>query len=470
MRHKLIIALTVSLVAGAAVFALVHEFGNFLVWRYYLEDNTKQERAKQYVDNFQDYVTKNKLSIDDSSAIAKWSAGNYVDIILYKDSNLIYAPDWFEGSTPIDGIIDGPIKDTEFYESWFSGDRGFEKYLTEEARAQYSSALDSILSGNNSLHPVYFVDGTLVATVVDYTEDFMYDLVLITGIVLGLLVITLIMTLSFSSMAMRINKLAKNVRLVEDGNLNMPISIDGNDEITSLASDVNSMRNSVIDNMTKERQAWEANAALVTAMSHDIRTPLTVLMGYLDLIDTEGADTANEEYVAACRENAMRLKHLSDDMFSYLLVFGKSDLTLNPERVIASEAISHIIAEHSLLLSEQGYTIEIEREIPCVTVELDRIYFSRVIDNIFSNIAKYADKDHPVVTDAEIVDGLLILTFENKIRMDKNIPESNGIGIKTCTRIMERMGGTLSVAQDDGHFTATLKVLTKEQNDSFQGA
>ena len=154
-----------------------------------------------------------------------------------------------------------------------------------------------------------FNDGTALVTVVDYTEDFLYSGVLVMAIAGAMIVLTLVMVFNFTSMALRVNKLAHDVKLVEEGNLNMPIRLDGNDELTALADDVNSMRNAVVDNMTKEKQAWEANAALITAMSHDIRTPLTVVLGYLDLIELQNSDPANEEYIAACKENTMRLTY-----------------------------------------------------------------------------------------------------------------------------------------------------------------
>ena len=96
IRIKLLIALAASLALAAIIFYLVYQFGNFLVWRYYLGEANKQERAESYVEEFQDYVTKNMLSIDDTAAISGWNGGRYVDLIVYKDSNLIYAPDWFE--------------------------------------------------------------------------------------------------------------------------------------------------------------------------------------------------------------------------------------------------------------------------------------------------------------------------------------------------------------------------------------
>ena len=330
LKSKLILVLAFAILISAVVFVSCKQIGDFLVWKYYLDEETKQERAEEYIKDFQKYVTSKKLSIYDSKKIAAWSGGNYVDMIVYKDKSLVYAPEWFvDSSNPQD---------------YFSGDRNFEQYLTEEARTAYLERLEDILDENSDLSSVYFVDGTLLVRVVDYTEDFVYNLVFAAALLLALIVLLIIMIVNFSATASRIKRLAKNVRLVEGGDLGRTIAIGGHDELSALADDVNSMRNAVVDNMTKEQQAWMANAELITAMSHDIRTPLTVMLGYLELMEMQKSEV-DAEYVAACKDNALRLKRLSDDMFSYFLVFGKKD-ALDGEMVeIGSEVLEHMLSE-----------------------------------------------------------------------------------------------------------------------------
>jgi signal transduction histidine kinase len=422
--------MTLAVLAAATVFFVVREAGNFLVWRYYLNEATKQERVEKCVEEFQKYVFENKLSVNDSDLILEWSAGLYTDIIMYKDSNLVYAPDWFvnfEQDELVNDTSDGlgsfqqpsgtlaPEGDI-LKDSWFSGDRGFERYLTEEAREAYLEALDGLLDGNRELRPVYFVDGTLLVTVVDYSEEFAYNLVLAIGLIAAFFVLAVVMIFNFTGTAARVNKLAQNVKLVESGNLDLPITLDGNDELTALARDVNSMRNSVVDNMSKERQAWEANTELITAMSHDIRTPLTVLLGYLDLMELQNENADSAEYIAACKENALRLKRLSDDMFSYFLVFGKRDLSLDLTEDIDYAILEQMFSERRLLLEESGYRVEIHGNRHPAKARIDVHYFGRVMDHVFSNLQKYADASEPVSVFSDYEDGFLVVAVENAVR------------------------------------------------------
>ena len=511
LKIKLVIALLISLVVAAAVFYSVYEFGSFLVWRYFLGESDKQERAEQYAQEFQEYVKENKLSVDDTDDISRWNPGLYADMIVYKDQNLIYAPEWFENiasgesessseavtdtdeseksteqgsESSLDTNDGGSETETEsstesaaeigsatesdsaielatgreFYEGLFSGDRSFEQYLTEEARRKYSTALSDALSDNNKLHPIYFVDGTLLVTIVDFTEEVMGNIVFAISITSALIVIALFAIIYFSAVAGRIKTLAAKVRRIEKGDMEYRIRESGNDEISDLASDVNSMRDAIVDNMTKEKRAWEANAGLITAMSHDIRTPLTVMLGYLDLIEMQNEDATTGEYIDACRDNALRLKKLSDDMFSYFLVFGKSENAMNLEAVNAREWLGHVLLEHEVLLEERGYAVLRDGDIPSVDILIDEAYFRRVTDNLFSNIIKYADDSSSVKLSFEKTDDALIVYCSNAMRKNTDNPESNGIGLKTCVKIMEEMGGSLSFGEADGCFTVKITV------------
>ena len=449
--------LCLSLLAAALVFGVINETGRFLVWRYYTSDMSKQERIEEHINDFQMYVWENKLYVDDSAAIKKWSNGQYVDVIVYKDESLMYAPNWFKDFESSSGDT---IKNPFFNSPLISGEKGLEQYLTEEAKINYLKQLGDILEGNRELVPVIFMDGTLLVTVVDYTEDFFYMGVFVLAMGGALVVLAAVMTVNFTSMASRVKRLASNVKRVESGELNMPIRLDGNDELTALADDVNSMRNSVVDNMTKERQAWEANAALITAMSHDIRTPLTVLLGYLDLMELQNEDPANGEYITACKENTMRLKSLSDDMFSYFLVFGKQDAILESITEQSVDVVYQMVAEHQLLLIEKGYSFNVDMKVSDARVFIDTVYLGRVIDNVFSNIAKYAAPAEPISVLAKAGDRSIEVSFENVIRKDDALPESNNIGLKTCIRIMERMNGGFEVVSDDERFKVVITIPT----------
>jgi len=222
------------------------------------------------------------------------------------------------------------------------------------------------------------------------------------------------------------------------------------------------MRNSILENLKKEREAREANKELITAMSHDIRTPLTVLFGYLDIMKECAKD--NElmySYVTASENTAMRLKQLSDDMFKYSLAFGSEEENIALEEYNAWMLLEQMLSEHILLLRENGYDVVGEltgEELDSTKIiRTDAQNLMRIIDNVFSNIYKYADKNKPVEITVETEsDEKVIIEFENRVQTDPSRAESNGIGLKTCTRLGRIIADGFEYRIDKDIFTARL--------------
>ncbi|WP_346937045.1 histidine kinase dimerization/phospho-acceptor domain-containing protein [Clostridium sp.] len=100
--------------------------------------------------------------------------------------------------------------------------------------------------------------------------------------------------------------LKSEIKILEGGNLTHEITINGDDELSSLAQGINEMRKSFIGRLESEDKARLANSELITAMSHDLRTPLTVLVGYLDIIkyNKYKTDENLRQYIHNSREKA----------------------------------------------------------------------------------------------------------------------------------------------------------------------
>jgi signal transduction histidine kinase len=182
------------------------------------------------------------------------------------------------------------------------------------------------------------------------------------------------------------------------------------------------------------------------------------MLGYLDLLELQDMDESSSEYVAACKENALRLKRLSDDMFSYFLVFGKRDLKIDLDKSYSAESVMHMIAERIFWIEEKSFTTEVVTDFDDCYIRIDAVYFNRVLDNLFSNIEKYADRDESVRVDCSVEDGKMLIRFKNLVRTDENHAESNGIGTKTCSRIMQKMNGEFVAIQENGYYIAEISI------------
>ena len=369
----------IGFLLASAVYFAVDFGGNRYINKYYLSEESRAQREESFVKDLQSYVTKNKLSSEDTADIAKWVQSNkYLYVMIYKDDQLIIDSDTAEeeikesekeegdgtvapnpdgegsgqeqpeGDTKPDG--DSEAGEEEKEDNGYVGPGITVQLPSREELIAYAEASNS--------HLIDVEDGHILASMADFSEYFYYDVVNIASIVSAVLVFTVAVMIYIQSVTRRITKLAQSVTKVAEGDMQHEIVAQGKDEISKLSSDVENMRSYILENLEKERLALNANAELITAMSHDIRTPLTVLFGYLDMMKLHSTDEVMQGYIKASENTAVRLKKLSDDMFNYFLVFGADRTKLNIEEYDARTLVEQLLAEHILLLSEQGWTVK----------------------------------------------------------------------------------------------------------------
>lgn len=299
--------------------------------------------------------------------------------------------------------------------------------------------------------PIKFSDGIYEVCIVNYSERGLYIKSYILLFVFCCILFIAILLLYNNRIIRRVGKLTEEVSNIEGDDLNAEITKTGSDEIFELSDSVDNMRNRLIDQLGKEKRAWKANQDLVTSMAHDIRTPLTVLSGYLSLLSDESYESKEEmdQYLDICMDKAVKLQELSDKLFKYFYVYseGKDSITLEKYRV--NELFDQMIGEHIVLLSDEGFQFQTIKLSSDEWIETDADYLKRLIDNIFSNIRKYADKDKLITISEKKTNDKICLEVANYISPSRNEAESTKIGIKTCEKICRELGGLLTVEEKD---------------------
>lgn len=449
LRTKMLFFIVIGAVASIGIYISVKFVFTSVVDTYYNAPEAKQERQEEYIASLQNYITENSISSTDSGQIVKWVRNNrYVYLMIYKDDELFFSQGGYEG-TP-----DTPQ---------FPGEGGI--------TVTYPNKEELILHAKeNGLHPLEMTDGVLLASFADFSEYLYYDIGNIVSLFAAFIFLAIIMMLYFSDVTNRISVLGDDVNKVSDGDMEHKITSEGKDELAALSRNVENMRISILENLEAERAARDANAELITSMSHDIRTPLTVLLGYIDIMKKHTEDKDMQGYLKASETTALRLKNLSDDMFAYFLVFGSENIETELIEYSAKTLIGQLFAEHILLLEEKGYRFECrmnEMDLDDLYVLTDAPKTLRIVDNIFSNITKYADSEEFVTvsierTSAENNDDeqKLVITVINKIAESPSA-ESNRIGLKTCERLAEAIGLGFSAEKMGDRFTVKLSFPAK---------
>ena len=232
---------------------------------------------------------------------------------------------------------------------------------------------------------------------------------------------------------------------------NTPICISSGDRaVRNFASKINSE----LSELRKERLRLQNGDAelkrAITDISHDLRTPLTAICGYIELLEREEQTENSERYLLIIRERANSMKNLTEELFKYSLVTSAED-NLKAEKVSLNDALEQSLAAFYGVLSQKGIKPEIK--IPKEPVErvLDKAAVGRIFENILSNAAKYSDGDLTVELSA---DGTV--TFSNTAeKLDRieterlfdrfytveNAGGSTGLGLSIAKLFTEKTGG-----------------------------
>ena len=485
MLGNLLFALGVAL----ALFFVSNFIADSYVSKNYLSDEKVEARTEEYKNELQSFVNDNRIGIDNISRVKDWADdNNYLYLLIYHGDKLVFESgreikndsEMGENKENADDVKQNSVENKgESTTADSSASKGDDNYhssgLTVETPSRDDLISAAIMGGSYALETA---DGVLNAYMVDYSEYLYYDTFNILSVILALAGFVVVMWLYFYEITRRVTRLGREVTAVAEGDVNKSITADGEDEITRLCEDVEYMRSSMLENIEKERAALEANRELITAMSHDIRTPLTVLLGYLDIMKLNAPEGDMQQYIEASERTALRLKKMSDDMFGYFLVYG-GGIEVAVEECDARTLIDQMLSGHVFLLREQGYDIDFNFEgenndfLSDVIVVTDPPQLMRIVENIFSNVMKYADKEKPItVYVASEIDELQI-KVSNYVHSNIDEAQKNGIGLRSCLKLANAMDVRFSSEEEDGIFTSLMYVPiipTIEYSDEIEEA
>lgn len=241
--------------------------------------------------------------------------------------------------------------------------------------------------------------------------------------------------------------LKDHILQMSGGDLHQPICPMGNDELGILARELDQMRSTLYTNIQQETESRRANQDLITAMSHDLRTPLTILHGYLDILALGRNPDQQSEYIRRCLQKIEDIQQLTDRMFEYSLVYEPPQSpVLTP---IPLTDLQLTLTEHLDFLHLAGFqTLETFAPISG-QINGDETSLKRLFQNLFSNILKYGDKSEPVTLQFSVRNSACQIILSNAVKPVHSDIESNRIGLKSAEKIAELHHGTLAFRQTD---------------------
>lgn len=208
---------------------------------------------------------------------------------------------------------------------------------------------------------------------------------------------------------------------ISTGNLGHRVEINSNDELGQLANNINFMAEELKTKIESERKAEQMKNELITNVSHDLRTPLTTVMGYLRLIKDKKYQNEEQlkEYTEVAYEKSDKLKNLIENLFEFTKL-SNNGITLNKREVCINELLEQLI-EELIPISEENkleFLKDISHEKIMVNIDPDKMV--RVFENILMNAIRYSYKPGEIKVKLFKESNKVIILVQNK---GDNIPQ-----------------------------------------------
>lgn len=238
------------------------------------------------------------------------------------------------------------------------------------------------------------------------------------------------------------------------GDTNVLLSVSSRDRaVRLLAAELNRQLRLLRSQRWRYRSGDRELKEAVTNISHDLRTPLTAICGYLDLLEREEKSPEVARCLALIENRAQVMKQLTEELFRYSMVLSAQEGG-EGEAVALNSCLEESIAAHYAALKARGIHPEIRLPEEKILRRLDRTALGRVFGNLFSNVLKYSDGDLEIelTPEGEVVfsntasglDEVQVGRLFDRFYTVEAAHHSTGLGLAIARTLVERMGGEIS--------------------------
>ena len=315
-------------------------------------------------------------------------------------------------------------------------------------------------------------------------REYISNLMMMLCLVVPVIVICLVLWI-YHSIVTPIHMLQMATQNIKNGNLDFEVEVHNKDEIGELCEDFEEMRKRLKDNAEEKLRSEQQNKELISNISHDLKTPITAIKGYVEGLMDGVADTPEKQnkYLQTVYSKAIDMDHLINELSFYSKIdTNKIPYTFNRINVVGyfedcAEDIGRELEDEGFGFSYQNYVDD------SVQMIADAEQIKRVINNIVGNSKKYSDKAETKIrmtvkdvgdfVQIEIEDngkGIaakdLPYIFDRFYRTDASRNSSrggSGIGLSIVKKIMEDHGGKIWVTSKEGIGTVMYLVIRKYQ-------
>ncbi|MBS6888146.1 MAG: HAMP domain-containing histidine kinase [Clostridium sp.] len=275
--------------------------------------------------------------------------------------------------------------------------------------------------------------------------------------------------------------LTKEVKRIKDDGFGKTIEVKGNDELAQLCDSINNMSLELGEKIENEKIMEKNKSELITNVSHDLRTPLTSIIGYVDLLKKNGFQDKDKfkEYIDVIDERTRSLNKLINELFEYTKLTSH-DIKLNYSKVEIGSLVEQLVGEYTPIFNREGLEVykDISSEDIFINIDVEKIV--RVLENLLTNAKKYSLRnDKVLVTLYKEDDEYVVISLANKTKsidkdelnnifecfykVDKSRKEqdSAGLGLSIVKRIVELHNGEVNAELDNDVIEFIVKLPLK---------
>ena len=264
-----------------------------------------------------------------------------------------------------------------------------------------------------------------------------------------------------------ITRLSSAIQNISEGDLNTVVEVIGDDEFSAMAANLNKMVADIRQLMDKEREAERTKNELITNVAHDLRTPLTSIIGYLELLSGPASLTPEmkKKYLDITYK-AKRLEKLIEDLFGFTkLNYGKVSMKVSKVDIV--KLLSQLLEEFYPNFMDKNLAYELQSDVPAKTISADGNLLARLFDNLINNAIKYGAEGKKILVKIQSGESIvtvsvtnygyvipkdeLPLLFEKFYRVEQSRSTNTGgtgLGLAIAKNIVDMHGGTIGVTSD----------------------
>lgn len=265
---------------------------------------------------------------------------------------------------------------------------------------------------------------------------------------------------------MQVSEMLEILNEIQSGNGNRRILAKTSELVAPIAYEINNIIISYENELTEYRKTEEANKQLMTSLSHDVRTPLTTLIGYLDAVH-KGivAGQEREQYIETARKKAYDLKDYIDVLFDWFKL-NSNEFTMNIAAVEATELTRNILIDWIPVFEDNQIDYIIDIPDRPIKVNLDLNGYTRILNNLIQNVIAHSGADKIKLSMSYENDNMRLILSDNGKGIDKEdlkyiferlykcdkgrSKKGSGLGLSIVRQLTEKMSGSIKADSDAG--------------------